>query len=784
MMRQMPHQIHTPTVTTRNALRNACRPVLAMESLEARRLLAAPELAPPPFTDDAPAGKSLLIPINASDADGDDVGLTVAATGANAGQVSVEVLPQDGTWLEMEVAGFGTMTFQLFDDIAPETVRRIGALADTGFYDGLEIFRVIDDFVFQFGSPTNNGQSGPSSGLPPDFTFDDEFDPDTLFTGDGQLAMANSGKDTNSSQFFVTDSNTRSLDGNHTIFGQLVRGFDVKNAILTAPVTGETPVTDIVVTSVRTVTNDTDGVIRVTPDSDAAGESFSITVTATDENGETDTQVITIDAVADTVDSPPVLGSFDDTLTTPINTPITIPIPAADPEGDSLDFEASIVADPGVDPDTIGTFTINEANETITFTPATGFTGQAELFVGVKQTGANSRGSTSNPFDTQTVLIGVGDSGAAGTPRTIDGVRQVELTDVVVASFTDLDPAGVAGDWTATVDWGDGVVSDGEVVAGATAGTFDVLGTHNYDATSGELPVTVTITGDLGAELEIISTANIAVGSVDEDGVLTVGGTSGNDTILVSFDGTDISVNVNGQTSLFPAADVTLVDVFASDGNDTVTVDPNGPAVRLRGGAGNDTLTGGLQNDIIEGDEGNDVLDGHGGNDSMVGGAGNDYLMGGTGITYDLPTRQAGFFDRDTLLGGDGNDTLSGGLDANFLDGGAGDDLLNGSGSRDTLLGGDGDDTLRGYGNTDSLVGGDGADLLEGDALTGPRGGAANGGSDTLEGGNGIDALFGFFGDDFFSGGDGADSLFGGDGDDTDLDGDGFDILDSIENRP
>ena len=99
--------------------------------------------------------------------------------------------------------------------------RRSRGLVEANFYDNLTFHRVVPDFVIQGGDPPGDGTGGPG------FQFDDEFHPDAIFTGDAQLAMANSGKDTNGSQFFVTIGPQRHLDFNHTIFGQLVRGRDV-----------------------------------------------------------------------------------------------------------------------------------------------------------------------------------------------------------------------------------------------------------------------------------------------------------------------------------------------------------------------------------------------------------------------------------------------------------------------------------------------------------------------------------------------------------------------------
>ncbi len=758
-------------------LASATRPVVPFESLEARRLLAAPQILTIPFTGPATTGNSIFVPIASNDADGDAVSYSVSIINSPSGaSAAAEFMPQGNTFMRMDVQGFGTMTYQLFDNIAPETVRRIAGLSDSGFYDGLRIFRVVNDFVFQFGSPTNNGLSGPAAGLKPDFTFDDEFDPDGLFTGDGQLAMANSGKDTNSSQFFVTEGPQRFLDLNHTIFGQLVRGFNVRNAISDVDVNGQTPVQDIVVNSVRTVDVDTDGVLRFIADTAGA---YTIRVTATDNSAaqEVATRDFTVNVDADSIDDPAVLLPFDTSYIVDSGQAINFDVPAADPEGDPLEYRVTLTGD------TTGTAVVNQGDQTVTYTPGSGFTGLATILVEVRQEGATSRGSTNDPWDKQIVTIGVGDESASGSASNIQALQNVAFSNVPVATFSDLDPAGEADDWTALIDWGDGDVTSGTIVDGPN-GSFIVLGSHEYDLVS-SLPLLVTLTGDNGAKAEFLAQANVVPIATLINGTLQINGSSDDDTITLGDDGGVLQVVVNSRLLQFPRADVGIVEIFGAEGNDSIILDDNAPASRVFAGPGNDTVRGSMGNDEIFGQDGDDFLDGSGGNDLIDGGAGNDYLMGGTDIDYDQATQDAGRFDAATLLGGEGNDTLSGGLDANFLDGGPGDDLLNGSGSRDTLIGGAGNDTLRGWGNADLLQGGDDDDLLEGDSLDHPtRGGQANGGNDTLEGGPGNDAMFGFWGNDLFRGGPGADSMFGGDGEDTvdDFIEDEGDVLDSIEN--
>ena len=118
----------------------------------------------------------------------------------------------------------GPIEVELFDDAAPKTVSNFTKLAGEGFYDGLGFHRVIPDFMIQGGCPEGTGRGGPG------YTFKDEFNDHKVARG--ALAMANSGPNTNGSQFFIVTTEAAPwLDGKHTVFGQVTSGMDAVDAI-------------------------------------------------------------------------------------------------------------------------------------------------------------------------------------------------------------------------------------------------------------------------------------------------------------------------------------------------------------------------------------------------------------------------------------------------------------------------------------------------------------------------------------------------------------------------
>jgi peptidyl-prolyl cis-trans isomerase A (cyclophilin A) len=165
-----------------------------------------------------------------------------------------------GTYAVFETS-LGTIVCRLFEKEAPKSVEnfiglaegtkeftdeRTGQKAKRKFYDGLVFHRVIPKFMIQGGCPQGDGRGGPG------YTFRDEFHPSLRHSKTGRLSMANSGPNTNGSQFFITVAATEWLDNRHTIFGEVIEGQDVADKIANTPRdAGDRPKTPVVLQQVR-----------------------------------------------------------------------------------------------------------------------------------------------------------------------------------------------------------------------------------------------------------------------------------------------------------------------------------------------------------------------------------------------------------------------------------------------------------------------------------------------------------------------------------------------------
>ena len=137
----------------------------------------------------------------------------------------------------------GTIEFELLDEIAPKAAGNFSTLAKTGFYDGVIFHRVVPGFVIQGGDPDGTGRGGPG------YTFEDE--PVTLGYARGTVAMANAGPNTNGSQFFICLQDLPQLPPKYTVFGQVLAGLSVVDAIAAgAAGPGDRPVEPVTMTKV------------------------------------------------------------------------------------------------------------------------------------------------------------------------------------------------------------------------------------------------------------------------------------------------------------------------------------------------------------------------------------------------------------------------------------------------------------------------------------------------------------------------------------------------------
>lgn len=167
--------------------------------------------------------------------------VTLIGIGASAAQAQKTRKP--GTYATLQTSE-GTIVVELFEKEAPITVKnfvdlaqgnkeykdpRTGQMKKGPYYDGTVFHRVIPDFMIQGGDPTGTGTGGPG------YKFQNEYTPSIKFDKAGRLAMANSGPNTNGSQFFITDAAVGLDAKDYTIFGQVIEGMDVVRKIARVP---------------------------------------------------------------------------------------------------------------------------------------------------------------------------------------------------------------------------------------------------------------------------------------------------------------------------------------------------------------------------------------------------------------------------------------------------------------------------------------------------------------------------------------------------------------------
>lgn len=433
---------------------------LSLESLEGREVPAT--LAP--LADiSTPNTKFLYLPLTVTDTTG---AVTYTASSAN-NQVLAQVITT-GTTIKMNVSGTdstgaaftGDLTLRLFDELAPDTVDRITTLVEEGFYDDVIFHRILDGFVAQGGDPTGTGSGGSGT------KQDDEFDTRLTFNSPGLLAMANAGDDTGDSQFFITDigltlaQQPQHLNFQHTIFGQLVAGFDTFSKLMgtavDSPSTGR-PTNPVTINSATVVQNDPNAVIRVSAPPTFTGTS-AITVTPSDGGGAGTGDTFNVTFVQDTINDPPFLGPVSDVSTT-IATGVTFQLTATDLENDTLTY--SVVSATNSSGQSVNvTTSVDQATGRVTVTPPAGFAGAIKLKVGV-------RDATSN-LDTQDITLNVTGNFDLNAASDTGALSDDNVTGSATPTITVVAPAGQ------TVNVTVNGASAGTATASATAGQYTI----------------------------------------------------------------------------------------------------------------------------------------------------------------------------------------------------------------------------------------------------------------------------------------------------------------------
>jgi len=411
----------------------------------------------------------------------------------------------------------GNVTLQLFEDMAPETVDQIMALIDSGFYDGLKFHRIISDFMIQGGDPNGDGSGGPG------FEFDDEFHADLQFTSAGLLAMANSGPDTNGSQFFITVAPTRWLDFRHTIFGMVTEGMDLVEQISNLPTGADNaPLNDVIMTSVSVVDDFENAVLRLSAANGVAG-TFSVTVTATDTvTHETATETFSVTATPDIWDnySAPFLGEIEPIVTS-ADTPVTVAIPATDVDGDAIYYSAV------VSPTNVNlSVSINSATGQMTVTPSNGVYGVFSVLVGVAAYSGADRWDlqyvpvyVNPPAPVAVSLAPTSDAGASDSDAVTNlnnssagQTLEFEIEGVAIDALVELFADGTLIGQTTAAATTVTIVTDGATVLADGAHQITVKQTLLNEAVNvGNLETTIDLAGGLSAPLALTIDASAPV---------------------------------------------------------------------------------------------------------------------------------------------------------------------------------------------------------------------------------------------------------------------------------
>lgn len=605
---------------------------LTLAQISNKAGIAIPQTSTPYLAEIGPVtlqgGSPLMVGLDGYDPNGGT--LTYTVTSDNPSLVTPTVLSGNQS-LKINVEGYGTMVYQLFDNFVPRVTSRIKQLVNNGFYDHvgsnqITFHRVIDNFVLQAGDPTGTGSGGSTLG-----DFDDQFNVNLQHNRSGLLSMAKSSDDTNDSQFFITEERNQSwevtlsgsptggtftlsyqgqttapiafdntanfatnaaniqtalanltsigagnisvthdpakdtsgnvtenrrfnieftgtlggrtltsltgsgsgltggssasltieegpksarhLDFNHSIFGAMIEGDAVREAISEVPVVNTTsnkPVADVIIGSMQ-VFNDTENGMLMLKANEGASGVANVTVTVKDADNQVFTRTFRVDVRPDTKNGAPFLADVNPISIVTGGT-ATFNMQATDVENNPIYYDA--VKPTG---NTVNyTLDVNHDTGAVTITPPATFTGTFDVILGVRGQTATDTGDT---FDSQVVTVNVGPAGAVTLDLTDASDSGSSNSDNVTNAATlNFLVSGVTSGATVKLYNGNTVIAQG-VASGTTinlsttaiaslgSGTYQVSASQTVNGGEGPKSTAIPLVFDNTAPGAFTSTA-------------------------------------------------------------------------------------------------------------------------------------------------------------------------------------------------------------------------------------------------------------------------------------
>jgi cyclophilin family peptidyl-prolyl cis-trans isomerase len=490
-----------------------------------------------------PAGKSIIIPVTATVTNGRPLTYTVTgSTNAmaivmhtnnpfwklNVAQACAANAPgafptpfRGGT---ATVTNVGDMIFMLFPEYAPQAVSIFQGLSASGFYNSNTIFhRVVSNFVIQGGDPQTNGNGGLV------FQYNDEFNPQAIFSGNGQLALANSGKNTDGSQFFVTVGQQRILDFGYTMFGQLVRGFNVlSNIDGTAVDTNSRPLANEIITQAAFVPDTSDTVITLTA-TNRPGVTNTITLVANDGVGGLATNTFTAVSITDSNSNnqPFIVPNITTNLIAPVNVTLTNLIVAGELDGYYIYWWPLFGDANSLSNSAISGYYTNYILQTLTYNE-TNSDGAIQLFLKPTNNYAGSItmyffASPYSSWYSEYQVIGesgslpayaklvckfiFGDTPIIAQAATVPPQPPGAFASLLLATFTNGVPGSALTNFTASIQWGDDSTNTAAITTNL-AKIKQVSGSHTYPH-PGVYPVSITIRSGLGVTAVVTNSITV-----------------------------------------------------------------------------------------------------------------------------------------------------------------------------------------------------------------------------------------------------------------------------------